>query len=112
MRKLLYALVLSIFVTAVSFLIIACGGGGGGGSGSDGSDGGSGRGGGSITPPAPDNYILMIMQKADSGGSFSSNDLVGTWNYHGLVSGDAPQHHPGWYHSRLDVDANGNVTQN
>ena len=117
MKKLLYILVLSIFVTSMSFLIIACGGGGGGGGGSlsggsgRGTGGGGGSGGSGITPPAPDNYLLMIMQKAGSGGTFSLSDLTGTWNYHGLVSGDAPQHHPGWYHGRLDIDAYGNVNQ-
>jgi hypothetical protein len=111
MRKQLHPLVLSIFITSISFLFIACGGGGGGGS-SDSSGGSSGRsrGGGDITPPPPDNYILMIMQKADSGASFSLNDLEGTWNYHGLVSGDSPQQPPRWYYGQVSINATGNIT--
>ena len=116
MKKLLYILVLSIFVTSISFLIIACGGGGGGGGDSlsggsgRGTGGGGGSGGSGITPPAPDNYILMIMQKAGSGGTFSLSDLTGTWNYHGLASGDSPQWN-GWYYGQANIDAVGNVTQ-
>jgi len=105
MRKPIYNLILSIFIASIS-LVVACGGGGGGGGG-----GGSKHKhkGGNTSPPPPDSYILMIMQKADSGASFSLNDLSGTWNYHGLVSGDSPQK-PGWYNGQV-VISNGIITQ-
>jgi len=106
--KTLHNLISSIFVISVSCIIFACGGGGGGGSSS-----GSGHKhkGGNPPPPTPDNYILVIMQRADSGGSFSQNDLTGSWNYHGLVSGTSPQHHPEWYHGRMDIDSSGNTVE-
>ena len=106
MRKPIYNLILSIFVASISFVFIACGGGGGGGS-SGGSR--SKGGGGNTNPPPPDSYIFMIMQKADSGASFSQPDLDGTWNYHGLVSGEAPQK-PGWSYGQV-VISNGVITQ-
>ncbi len=52
-------------------------------------------------------YTLMIMQKA--GGSFASSDLQGTWNFHAVDSGDAPQW-LGWFHGQVSSDASGNLT--
>jgi hypothetical protein len=41
-------------------------------------------------------------------GAFDTNDLAGTWWLHGLISGDSPDQHPGWYWMSLEFDAGGN----
>jgi|SRR4030042_2698365 hypothetical protein len=42
----------------------------------------------------------------------SNADLQGSWNYHGLISGDAPDQLLGWYHGKMSVAGNGTVTFN
>ena len=42
--------------------------------------------------------------------TFSTSDLEGTWNLHGLVSGDNPQRPPGWVYGQFDIGSEGNGT--
>lgn len=51
--------------------------------------------------------IFTVMQK--TGGTFSTEDLQGTWNFHGIISGDSPQWN-GWYYGRLNIIAGGDMT--
>lgn len=50
-------------------------------------------------------YALLILQK--QGGSFSSADLQGTWNFHKLISGPGAE----WRYGVDSIDANGLVTR-
>jgi hypothetical protein len=52
-------------------------------------------------------YNLIIGQRA--GGSFTTSDLAGTWNFHGITSGDAPQWN-GWFYGQVLADASGNLS--
>ena len=54
-----------------------------------------------------DGYSIMVLQKA--GGSFTTGDLQGAWNYHCIFTGDSPQF-IGWVYSNISIDASGNVT--
>ena len=53
-------------------------------------------------------YALIIFTKA--GGTFTTGDLEGVWNYHGLISGDPPDERPGWFYSSMTIDSDGNTT--
>lgn len=44
-----------------------------------------------------------------AGGTFATADLQGTWNYHVLTTGDAPQW-TGWAYGQMNIDASGNGT--
>ena len=58
--------------------------------------------------PGPDygirgfNLLVGIKQE----GTFTPNDLQGTWNFHLLESGDAPQWN-GWVYGTIQIDSNG-----
>jgi len=52
-------------------------------------------------------YDLAVGLKG--GGTFTTNDLEGTWYMHGLVSGDASQW-TGWYYATMNIDSSGNFT--
>lgn len=45
-----------------------------------------------------------------SGSAFTTNDLQGTWNYLGLISGDSPDQTPGWYWGSFKINSKGKVT--
>jgi N-acetylneuraminic acid mutarotase len=51
-------------------------------------------------------YGLGVYMQKTAGAQQS--DLMGTWNYYGLVSGDAPEQTPGWYRGSYTFDAGGN----
>jgi hypothetical protein len=51
------------------------------------------------------NNYLTIMQKAGVS-TFTTSDLVGTWNFRGLGSGNGTQWN-GWLHGQVEIDANG-----
>ena len=53
-------------------------------------------------------YNLQVMTK-ESGTSFSTSDLQGTWYFHMVTSGDSPQW-TGWVYANGNTDSNGNVT--
>jgi hypothetical protein len=52
-------------------------------------------------------YNLITYQR--STGSFTSADLVGTWNFHLLTTGDSPQW-LGWAYGVSSIDGSGNIT--
>jgi hypothetical protein len=52
-------------------------------------------------------YGLIILQKA--GGTFAQTDLTGTWNLHGLTSGDNPPQWIGWFYGGTSIDSSGNL---
>jgi len=41
--------------------------------------------------------------------TFNASDIEGTWVYHGLISGDAPNQTPGWYHVTFTFNQNGEL---
>ncbi len=43
-------------------------------------------------------------------GAFDTSNLTGAWQLHGLISGDNPDQHPGWYWMSLAFDAAGNAS--
>lgn len=45
-----------------------------------------------------------------AGSAFGLADLQGTWNFHGLISGDSPAETPGWYWGSFTADSTGAVT--
>jgi len=53
-------------------------------------------------------YILSVLQKA--GATYAVSDMAGTWNYVGLISGDATDQTPGWYWGAMTADGTGAVT--
>ena len=50
------------------------------------------------------------IEKRTKGSAFGLADLQGTWNYHGLISGDSPAQTPGWYWGSFTADSTGTVT--
>ena len=54
-------------------------------------------------------YVLFIAHRA--GGTFTSSDLVGTWNWHSITAGDAPGW-LGWIRGEVNIDVNGNFIVN
>lgn len=54
-------------------------------------------------------YNLLIAMK-DASVSFNAADLAGTWQYHGLISGDGPAQTPGWYYGSHTIDTSGAAT--
>jgi len=52
-------------------------------------------------------YLFGVSIK--SGGTFTTADLQGTWNFHVLATGDAPQW-TGWAYGQMNVDASGKAT--
>lgn len=53
-------------------------------------------------------YILSVAQK--TGATYAISDMAGTWNYVGLISGDAPAQIPGWYWGAFTFDVTGTAT--
>jgi hypothetical protein len=41
---------------------------------------------------------------------FGTGALAGTWSVHGIVVGNGPSQHPGWFHCQITFDANGRGT--
>jgi hypothetical protein len=40
--------------------------------------------------------------------AYGAGDLAGAWRLHGLISGDSPDQHPGWFWMSLAFDSSGN----
>lgn len=57
-----------------------------------------------------DQPMLTVGVKREIASNFSNADLEGTWRYHGLISGDAPNQTPGWYWGEFTFDQNGSLT--
>jgi hypothetical protein len=60
-----------------------------------------------MTDPMGSYTFAMLMKRG--GVSFAEADLAGTWNYVGLISGDAPAQKPGWYWGAFTLDEDGDV---
>ncbi|UCG55602.1 MAG: hypothetical protein JSU70_12115 [Phycisphaerales bacterium] len=56
-----------------------------------------------------DGYNLIVSCKQDAA-TYSTSDLEGTWNYVGLISGDAHGQKPGWYWGAFTFDEDGDPT--
>jgi hypothetical protein len=50
--------------------------------------------------------LAVPLARAD----FGVGDLAGPWQLHGLISGDNPDQHPGWFWMSLEFDADGNAS--
>ena len=57
-----------------------------------------------------DQPMLSVFVKRESNVSFSNADFEGTWYFHELISGDAPDQEPGWGYGTIIVDSSGNAT--
>ncbi|MHC4807378.1 MAG: YybH family protein [Planctomycetota bacterium] len=53
-------------------------------------------------------HQLQVLVK--TGGTFTTGDLEGVWNCHGLISGDPPNERPGWFYQSITIDREGNAT--
>jgi hypothetical protein len=55
-------------------------------------------------------FVATFLLNANIAQAFTASDLQGTWNYLGLISGDAPSQTPGWYWGTLSADDNCNIS--
>lgn len=54
--------------------------------------------------------LMVLMCNTGFAAIFSTNDLVGTWYGHQVVSGDAPGDDPRWGYGSLVINSAGNYT--
>ena len=54
--------------------------------------------------------ILLAGFEVQAVTGYDSADLAGSWQLEGLISGDSPDWHPGWYWTSLQFDAQGDAS--
>lgn len=53
--------------------------------------------------------VVLLFSPPVFAEGYTAEDIQGTWNYLGLVAGDAPDQTPGWYHGSFTFDDTGTV---